>query len=238
MCYKYSMHIYFIFSSSTSFLGVGIMSAGGQNIQLSPFTNMGYLSIKKLAGLLIFSHYWFWYPFTQYLSLAFDTTELILINDKFDVIDETIESSLSPESQDYYDNFKPSSFNDIGRVHSAVLSFVKNRYKNSGSLKNSKITFDFSGKDSSSQSKDANANTTKSGALQSKKHKSSSKKSKSKPSQRVSFSVNVEIAAPTEETGTFLFELELFKALLKLTFVFNNFPCVYGQSHVTLTRKY
>jgi len=110
-----------------SIIALGLMNAGGQNMNLSLFSNLGMVSTKKLAAMLIFSHYWYWYPFVQYLGLALETSEVILMSEQLDVLSAKLETDLPKSSRAYLKRFKASRSRENETVHEAVLSFVKNR---------------------------------------------------------------------------------------------------------------
>lgn len=61
-------------------LAQGIIDAGGRNITISLQSRTGHMSMRTAVGLLVFSQFWFWYPFVPFLSLAFTPTTLIGLN--------------------------------------------------------------------------------------------------------------------------------------------------------------
>ena len=61
-------------------LAQGVIDAGGRNITISLQSRTGHMSMRTAVGLLVFSQFWFWYPFVLFLSLAFTPTTLIGLN--------------------------------------------------------------------------------------------------------------------------------------------------------------
>ncbi|MES1904530.1 MAG: proteasome regulatory particle base subunit [Paramarteilia canceri] len=121
----------FKFGACISF---GIMNAGGQNVEMSLFDNYGLISLKKLSGLLLFSQYWHWMPLIHFLPLSFSSAYSVIVDQNLSVLDIDLNvrtGSLPIESFDYLKSVKFSSLKSIDSVHSAVLSFVKNRYSSS-----------------------------------------------------------------------------------------------------------
>lgn len=43
----------------------------------------GFPKLGACAGMLIFTQYWFWYPYLHFLNLSFSTCALIGLNSKF-----------------------------------------------------------------------------------------------------------------------------------------------------------
>lgn len=58
----------------------GILDAGGCNVTISLQSRTGHMSMKTAVGLLVFSQFWFWYPLSHFISLAFTPTALIGLN--------------------------------------------------------------------------------------------------------------------------------------------------------------
>ena len=54
--------------------------AGGRNVTLSLRSHSGYFRRTSVVGLAIFTQYWYWYPFSYFLSLSLQPTALIGLN--------------------------------------------------------------------------------------------------------------------------------------------------------------
>lgn len=63
-------------------LAQGIIDAGGRNVTIAlenPQT--GSLNMKAIVGLVVFSQFWYWFPYTHFLSLSFSTTAVTGVNE-------------------------------------------------------------------------------------------------------------------------------------------------------------
>ena len=63
----------------------GILDAGGCNVTISLQSRTGHMSMKTAVGLLVFSQFWFWYPLSHFISLAFTPTAIIGLNANLNV---------------------------------------------------------------------------------------------------------------------------------------------------------
>lgn len=176
------------------------MHAGGQNMNLSMFTNLKQISHRKLCGIMMFSHFWYWYPFLQYLSISFDTSEIYLLNTELSIINTQIKTSASKDARAYVKRFKQARSAEADRVHSAVLSLAKNksRFLSSGRRKIA-ITIN---PPSSSTSAAPISSSSKHGPSSAKKEKISSSKTSSDSSKSPSTSKNKtkELKSPAEKS--------------------------------------
>ena len=58
----------------------GILDAGGRNSVISLFSGSGFLKLGSCVGMLVFTQFWYWFPFTHFLSLSLSPTALIGVN--------------------------------------------------------------------------------------------------------------------------------------------------------------
>jgi len=58
-------------------MALGIMNAGGRNCVIDMHSILGTFNMKSVAGLLLFTQYWYWYPLIMTLSLSFVPTTII-----------------------------------------------------------------------------------------------------------------------------------------------------------------
>mmetsp|Transcript_8885 Transcript_8885/g.13195 ORF Transcript_8885/g.13195 Transcript_8885/m.13195 type:complete len:977 (-) Transcript_8885:2177-5107(-) len=63
-------------------LASGIIDAGGRNVTICLHKN-GHNKMRNVVGLMMFTQYWFWYPYLHFLSLAFEPTTVIGLNEQF-----------------------------------------------------------------------------------------------------------------------------------------------------------
>ena len=67
-------------------MGMGILEAGGRNVSIQLGKN-GHLNMNGIVGMLLFTQYWNWYPLSLFLSLSFNPTLFIGLNEKLEVPD-------------------------------------------------------------------------------------------------------------------------------------------------------
>ncbi|CAF0756999.1 unnamed protein product [Rotaria sordida] len=80
-------------------LAHGILDAGGRNVTVSLLTRSGQTDTMSVVGLLVFTQFWYWFPFSLFLSLAFSPTCLVTLN-----------QDLKMPNVDYISNAPPSVF--------------------------------------------------------------------------------------------------------------------------------
>jgi 26S proteasome regulatory subunit N2 len=85
-------------------LAIGILDAGGRNMNLSLTTRSGLPKIEAIAGILIFTQYWNWFPYINFLGLALAPSMFIGVT--------TVDSKLKiPVNFQINSNCKLSLFN-------------------------------------------------------------------------------------------------------------------------------
>ena len=67
-------------------LAQGIIDAGGRNVTISLQSRTGHTNMNAVVGLMIFTQYWYWFPSSLCLSLAFTPTCIIGLNSDLKVI--------------------------------------------------------------------------------------------------------------------------------------------------------
>jgi 26S proteasome regulatory subunit N2 len=55
----------------------GILDAGGRNVTMSLLSSAGHKKMAAVVGMAMFPQYWYWYPYTHFISLAFTPTAVI-----------------------------------------------------------------------------------------------------------------------------------------------------------------
>lgn len=80
-------------------LAQGIIDAGGRNVTVSLQSRTGHTDMASVVGMLVFTHFWFWFPLSHFLSLAFTPTCLIGLN-----------ADLKMPKLEFMSNAKPSTF--------------------------------------------------------------------------------------------------------------------------------
>lgn len=77
----------------------GIIDAGGRNVTVSLQSRTGHTDMASVVGMLVFTQFWFWFPLSHFLSLAFTPTCVIGLN-----------SDLKMPKIEFLSNAKPSTF--------------------------------------------------------------------------------------------------------------------------------
>eukprot|EP00808_Paulinella_micropora_P016424 g17140.t1 len=58
----------------------GILDAGGRNVTISLLSAAGHKRMAAIVGTMVFFNFWYWYPETHFLSLAFTPTATMGLN--------------------------------------------------------------------------------------------------------------------------------------------------------------
>ncbi|KAG8136382.1 putative 26S proteasome non-ATPase regulatory subunit 1 protein, partial [Naja naja] len=74
-------------------------SPGGHNVTISLQSRTGHTHMPSVVGVLVFTQFWFWFPLSHFLSLAFTPTCVIGLN-----------KDLKMPKVQYRSNVKPSTF--------------------------------------------------------------------------------------------------------------------------------
>lgn len=59
--------------------------SGGRNMTISLQSRTGHMNMEGVVGMLVFTQFWFWYPLTLFLSMAFTPTCLVGLNEDLKV---------------------------------------------------------------------------------------------------------------------------------------------------------
>ncbi|KAI0170035.1 26S proteasome regulatory subunit rpn2 [Pestalotiopsis sp. NC0098] len=82
-------------------IALGIIDAGGRNCTIGLQTQTGNLNMAGIVGMAVFTQYWYWFPFTHFLSLAFSPTSIIALDHDLDLVDAKFHCSTKPSLFDY-----------------------------------------------------------------------------------------------------------------------------------------
>lgn len=66
-------------------LSVGILDIGGRNMSISLTTRSGMPKIEAITGMLIFSQYWNWFPYLNFISLTLSPSVFIGVTTNFQI---------------------------------------------------------------------------------------------------------------------------------------------------------
>ncbi|KAG9249107.1 putative 26S proteasome regulatory subunit rpn2 [Calycina marina] len=82
-------------------LALGIIDAGGRNCTIGLQTQTGNLNMAGIVGMAVFTQYWYWFPFTHFLSLSFTPTSMIGLDQDLDIPYFNFHSATRPSLFDY-----------------------------------------------------------------------------------------------------------------------------------------
>lgn len=81
-------------------LSIGILDIGGRNMSISLTTRSGMPKIEAITGMLVFTQFWNWFPFLNFIGLAVAPSTFIGVTSDLKV----------PTSFTLKSNCKPSLF--------------------------------------------------------------------------------------------------------------------------------
>merc|ERR1711887_292722 len=110
-------------------LAQGIIDAGGRNVTVSLQSRTGHTSMLGVVGMLVFTQYWYWFPLSHFLSLAFQPTAIIGLNSNLDMPVAQFKSSAKPSMYGYTPNIEEKKKEDKEKVATAVLSITAKQKK-------------------------------------------------------------------------------------------------------------
>jgi 26S proteasome regulatory subunit N2 len=104
-------------------LGQGIIDAGGRNVTIqTENSSTGTLNTKAIVGLAVFTQFWYWYPFTHFLSLAFTPTSIIGVREDLKVPEFELNVHSKAQFFDYPPKLEEEKSVVFEKAKSAVLS--------------------------------------------------------------------------------------------------------------------
>ncbi|XXH05314.1 mRNA-capping enzyme subunit beta [Hypoxylon texense] len=103
-------------------LALGIIDAGGRNCTIGLQTQTGNLNMAGIVGMAVFTQYWYWFPFTHFLSLAFSPTSIIALDHDLDIIDVKFHCATKPSLFDYPPEQEVKAEEGPTMIATAILS--------------------------------------------------------------------------------------------------------------------
>ncbi|KAI8582370.1 hypothetical protein K450DRAFT_228638 [Umbelopsis ramanniana AG] len=103
-------------------LSQGIIDAGGRNVTISLLSRTGHTNMPAIVGMAVFTQFWYWYPLTHFLSLAFTPTAIIGLNKDIKIPQFEFLSNAKPSLFAYPPAIKPPTTTVVEKVATAVLS--------------------------------------------------------------------------------------------------------------------
>ncbi|KAI1272333.1 armadillo-type protein [Xylaria sp. FL0933] len=103
-------------------LALGIIDAGGRNCTIGLQTQTGNLNMAGIVGMAVFTQYWYWFPFTHFLSLAFSPTSIIALDHDLDILDVKFHCATKPSLFDYPPEQEVKTEEGPALIATAILS--------------------------------------------------------------------------------------------------------------------
>ncbi|KAG0222249.1 armadillo-type protein [Mortierella sp. GBAus27b] len=103
-------------------LGQGIIDAGGRNVTISMQSRSGHSNMPAIVGVALFTQFWYWFPTSHFLSLAFTPTAIIGVNADLNMPEIEFVSNAKPSLFAYIPPTKPPTTAVVEKVATAVLS--------------------------------------------------------------------------------------------------------------------
>jgi 26S proteasome regulatory subunit N2 len=120
-------------------LGQGILDAGGRNMSLSLQTRSGQTDMSAVVGLLVFTQFWYWFPLSHFLSLAFQPTALIGLNHELKMPKIEFLSNAAPSVFGYPPPMEEKKGDKKDKVEKAILSTTSKKNKRDAEKKTDKV---------------------------------------------------------------------------------------------------
>lgn len=104
-------------------LAQGILDAGGRNVRLALTTPSGHVSLMGVAGMALFTQFWYWYPFAHFLTLSLAPTALVaVVSSDLKLPKLSIISNAPPSQFAYPEPTKPAVTAAPKKIVTAILS--------------------------------------------------------------------------------------------------------------------
>ncbi|KAI1146842.1 armadillo-type protein [Nemania diffusa] len=103
-------------------VALGIIDAGGRNCTIGLQTQTGSLNMPGIVGMAVFTQYWYWFPFTHFLSLAFSPTSIIALDHDLDILDVKFHCATKPSLFDYPPEQEVKTEEGPAMIATAILS--------------------------------------------------------------------------------------------------------------------
>jgi len=121
-------------------LAQGIIDAGGRNVTVSLQSRTGHTHMMAVVGMLVFTQYWYWFPLSHFLSLAFTPSAVIGLNENLDMPVLKIKSNAKPSTYAYPAPLEEKKKEDKEKVATAVLSITAKQKKKEAAAKKAGVS--------------------------------------------------------------------------------------------------
>jgi len=119
-------------------LAQGIIDAGGRNCTVSLQSRTGHTNMLGVVGMLVFTQYWYWFPLSHFLSLAFQPTALIGLNQDLEMPVVSFKSAAKASTYGYPAPLEEKKKEDKEKVATAILSITNKQKKKEAEKKKDK----------------------------------------------------------------------------------------------------
>merc|ERR1739842_249369 len=116
----------------------GIIDAGGRNVTISLQSRTGHTNMLAVVGMLVFTQYWYWFPLSHFLGLAFTPSCLIALNENLDMPKVSFKSNAKPSTYGYPAPLEEKKKEAGEKVATAVLSITAKHKKKEAEKKKDK----------------------------------------------------------------------------------------------------
>ncbi|KAI5713989.1 hypothetical protein M8J76_009122 [Diaphorina citri] len=130
-----------VLSKFGAILAQGIIDAGGRNVTISLQSRTGHTNMLSVVGTLLFTQYWYWFPLSHCLALAFTPTCLIGLNSDLKMPQMEFKSASKPSVFAYPPPLEEKKREEREKVTTAVLSAAA-RLKKKGKMNEEKMIVD------------------------------------------------------------------------------------------------
>ncbi|POR39068.1 26S proteasome regulatory subunit rpn2, partial [Tolypocladium paradoxum] len=103
-------------------LALGIIDAGGRNCTIGLQTQTGNLNMAGIVGMAVFTQYWYWFPFTHFLSLSFSPTAVIGLDHDLEMPDFKFHCATRQSLFDYPPEQEAKAEEGPALIATAILS--------------------------------------------------------------------------------------------------------------------
>ena len=103
-------------------LALGIIDAGGRNCTIGLQTQTGNLNMAGIVGMAVFTQYWYWFPFTHFLSLSFSPTSIIGLDHDLEIPDFKFHCATRQSLFDYPPEQEVKTEEGPALIATAILS--------------------------------------------------------------------------------------------------------------------
>ncbi|XP_016399541.1 26S proteasome non-ATPase regulatory subunit 1-like [Sinocyclocheilus rhinocerous] len=101
-----------------------VYEPSGRNVTISLQSRTGHTHMPSVVGLLVFTQFWFWFPLSHFLSLAFTPTAIIGLNKDLKMPKVQYRSNCKPSTFAYPPPLEVPKEKEKEKVSTAVLSIT------------------------------------------------------------------------------------------------------------------